>query len=341
MKISVVIPTCNRRQRLLSLLDDLSRSIHPLLEVIVVDSSDEALGAADFGPFPELRVRYLTSRRSVCVQRNLGIQQAKGDWIFLCDDDLEVPPDYVAKLADHAAHHETAGAISGLVLEREHGHWISQRDVTSARSLVWRYMFHLGVWGEIHLHGPFVDRVANYYRRRGNHITRAGWPVITDFSAPFFRAPIYGLGASLVRRTWLLDSPYDERLDPHGFGDNYGVALGFPSEGIHIVTGAVVHHHKEGSNRLPDATAYTRRTLALHYFIRTRPELAARSSAAALVWSLAGQAAFHLLKGNRQMTCAVVATLATIARGNNPYLETDAPHPGDNCHLHLSSGERK
>ena len=44
MQISVVIPTCNRPQRLLLLLQNLNLSSYPLLEVIIVDSGEDDVG---------------------------------------------------------------------------------------------------------------------------------------------------------------------------------------------------------------------------------------------------------------------------------------------------------
>ena len=76
MEISVVIPTCNRPDRLLSVMENLSRSTHPLREVLVNDSSDERLGPEAFAGFDKLGVTYLSAARSVCVQRNAGIRLA-------------------------------------------------------------------------------------------------------------------------------------------------------------------------------------------------------------------------------------------------------------------------
>jgi glycosyltransferase involved in cell wall biosynthesis len=322
MDVSVVIPTCNRRERLLSLLGDLGRSIHPIREIVVVDSSDEKLQPGDYANRTPAPVHYVVSeRKSVCVQRNAGIRRASGDWIFLCDDDIEVPPDYLASLADHVDRHPEAGAVSGLCLEKDATGWKSEFPVTSARALLWRYVFQLGVWGAIQPHGPLIDRVADAYRRRGNHLSRAGFPVLVDFSGPYFRTPIYALGAAVVRRDWLLDSPYDERLDPHGMGDNYGVALGFPEEGIHVSTGASVRHHREAKGRLVDAEAYAHRLLALHYFIRSHDELARMNVRERFfLWSLLGQAVFHAGKRNRPFAAAAASTFFTVIRGRNPLL---------------------
>jgi glycosyltransferase involved in cell wall biosynthesis len=84
MDISVVIPTCNRKQRVLQLLQNLQQSIHPLREVIIVDSGEDLLTPADLAPFSGLSIHYLSSEKSVCVQRNIGIQTAGGEWILKC-----------------------------------------------------------------------------------------------------------------------------------------------------------------------------------------------------------------------------------------------------------------
>jgi glycosyltransferase involved in cell wall biosynthesis len=320
MEVSVVIPTCNRRHRVLSLLRDLSRSTHPILEVLIVDSSDRTLRPSDLEGVGTLKVETIEeARKSVCVQRNLGIRRARGSWVWLCDDDIEVPPDYLETLARHARSHPEAGAISGLWLERDSAFWRSQFPVTSSKGLLFRYVFQLGVWGEIQVRGPWIDRIGDTYHRRGNHISRAGWPVLVDFTGSYFRTPIYTLGASLVKKEWLLDSPYDERLDAHGIGDNYGVAIGFPREGIHVVTGTSVRHHKEPVDRLASSEAYGRRLMALHYFIQSRKELGhVRESF--FLWSLLGQVAFHSATGNLPFARAALSTLSAIVRGRNPLL---------------------
>jgi glycosyltransferase involved in cell wall biosynthesis len=115
--ISVVIPTCNRKSRLLSLLGNLQQSSHPVREVLIVDSSDTKLSPEDYGAFSGLPITYIESEKSVCIQRNTGIRRASSDWIFLCDDDIEVPPDYLQKLVSHVSIHQETGAVSGLVLQ--------------------------------------------------------------------------------------------------------------------------------------------------------------------------------------------------------------------------------
>ncbi|HSS37819.1 MAG TPA: hypothetical protein VLT58_03520, partial [Polyangia bacterium] len=135
----------------------------------------------------------------------------------------------------------------------------------------------------------------------------------------FFRTPIYGLGASLVRREWLLQSPFDERLDRRGYGDNYGVAIGFPAEGIHVVTSASVRHHKEPADRPPAAVAYSARILALDLFLRTERGRA-WANRRRLAWSVVGNTLLHAATRNREMCWASLAALAAIVSRRNPYL---------------------
>lgn len=76
MLVSVVIPTCNRPDRLRALLENLNRSTLPLHEVLVVDSSDRRLGPEAFAGLDRLSVVNLEAARSVCAQRNAGIRVA-------------------------------------------------------------------------------------------------------------------------------------------------------------------------------------------------------------------------------------------------------------------------
>jgi glycosyltransferase involved in cell wall biosynthesis len=321
-EVSVVIPTRNRRERVLAQLRRLGESTHPMREVLVVDSSDEKLTAAELAPFSALPVRYIEAPRGVCIQRNIGIAAASSSWILLLDDDNELPSDYLARLSEHVAAHPEAGAVSGVVLEPREGSWQAQFPETSDLVLLWKYLFKLGMWGEPQPRGRLGRALAARFRAAGNHIATSGWPVLVQMDAPFFRVPIYTLGASLVKRAWLLASPYDESLESHGLGDNYGVAVGFPPEGIHIVTAVEVRHHRAPENRLAAAAAAERRMFALDYFIRTREPLAAHGvSPAWFLWSLVGATMLQLAGRHGAMARAFGRTLWQVARGRNPYLD--------------------
>ncbi|SFF06799.1 Glycosyltransferase, GT2 family [Chitinophaga sp. CF118] len=322
MNISVVIPTYNRKKNLVALLNNLSNSTHPVSEVIIVDAGTERLTNIDY---PRLNIQHLSSIPSVCVQRNIGIRAARSEWIFLCDDDIEVPYDYLQKINTYIQQHPEAGAISGLVLQQENGEWTATYPVYSSKQLIIRYIFGLSIWGEIRCVSKnlFIKRIKRYYARKGNHIARSGWPVITDFSGENFTVPVFGLGASVIRKDWLEHSPYDETLDKYGIGDNYGVSIGFPGTGIHILNNAFVYHHQERVNRLVQPLQYYRRVLALDYFIRTKKELQ-NVIRLSFIWSLFGNILVFLSSGNWLMVDAGKKAFFRILFRKNPYAEAAA-----------------
>ncbi len=320
MAISVVIPTCNRKHRVLSVLENLSRSSHPLQEIIIVDSGEDRLSPEDLAPFQQCPVFYLPAEKSVCIQRNAGIRAAAGDWIFLCDDDIEIPADYLGTLMRYIEQNPDVNAVSGHVLQKEQDQWQSNYPVTSFARLLWAWLFQQSIWGEIECkasHG-LARHVKKFYQHKGNHLSKAGWPVLTNFSGNAFITPVFGLGASLVRKDCLLQSPYDEVLDRHGIGDNYGVAAGFPGFSIHVVTTAFVYHHHELGNRLDIPVSWFRRTLALDYFRQTKPALK-HVKKGWLLWSLVGHSLFFLAKRNGPMLHAVLHSLRLVATNKNPY----------------------
>jgi glycosyltransferase involved in cell wall biosynthesis len=320
MQISVVIPTCNRKERLLSLLRNLDHSSYPIHEVIIIDSGEDKLSTNECNSFINLKLHSVQSEKSVCVQRNIGIQKASSEWIFLCDDDIEIGKDYLKNLVVHISSNSEAGAVSGLWLQMEKGEWTATYPESSALQLVWKYFFQLSVWGEICCNANhfLVKKIKEAYKSKGNHISKAGWPVITDFSGEYFTTLVYSLGASLVKKEWLLQSPFDEVLDRYGIGENYGVIAGFPTSGIHVLNNTVVCHHREPANRLQKPLQYYRRTLALDYFIHSKKNLQ-WVKRRWLLWSLTGNLLRFILSANWIMVKPAIKSIWKIAMDQNPY----------------------
>jgi glycosyltransferase involved in cell wall biosynthesis len=322
MQISVVIPTCNRKARVLSLLKNIDQSVLAVHEIVIADSGDDNLSPEDLTRFSHLNIRCIKTDRSVCIQRNAAIQKAVSEWIFLCDDDVEVPADYLQKLVSHVDRYPEIGAISGLWLQKENSEWTAIYPEYSARQLFWKFIFNLSIWGPINCssNNPILKKIKQYYNRKKNHITKAGWPVITDFSGDYFLTPLYSLGASLIRKELLLHSSFDEVLDRHGIGDNYGVIADFPGSVISVLNNAFVYHHHETTNRLMRPLQYYRRVLALDYFIKTKKTIR-HAKRSWLLWSLVGNFISFLFSGNTKMIGANFKSMLRIATGRNPYYE--------------------
>ena len=325
MEITTVIPTRNRPQHMRTVLRSLSTQNLPANEIIVVDASDDySYQPAMTKEFHMLPLIWLKSQPAVCIQRNIGISKAKGDWIFLCDDDIELPVNYLEQLADYARREATCGAVAGRLLQQERGQWVHQYPVVHFYDLVWRFVFQLSIWGSIdtiaapYLLRPFYSVIMRRYRTRGNSRSLAGWPLVTQWDGEAIQTKFYSLGANLIRKEWLTASPYDEVLDPSGIGDNYGVAQGFPGEKpIHVLSATFAYHHLATENRLPRPLTHYRRALALHYFLK-------RNNSSFLTrllfsWSLLGQATYYAFKNRGALASANVRVLLLVLMGKNPY----------------------
>ena len=107
MKISVVIPTYNRKHTLPRALDSVLAQSYQPFEIIVIDD-----GSSD-GTFDLIKSKYPSiklleshkpskslkgySQKGVSIARNVGIKKSKGDWISLLDSDDEWVPDKLIK----------------------------------------------------------------------------------------------------------------------------------------------------------------------------------------------------------------------------------------------------
>jgi len=326
VEISVVIPTRNRPERVRSALSSLAQQTSPPAEIIVVDASDEGFHDAKAlaNEFRTLPLIFLSSSPSVCIQRNKGIEAAKGDWIFLHDDDIELPPDHFQQLADHVAKHPGCGAVAGKLRQLEGGIWVDQYPPRRFFTALYMFVFQLSVWGPVNgvktnrLTRPVLAWIDRWYQKRGNRESLAGWPLITQWQRPCFTTRFYSLGADLIRRELLLSSPYDPVLDPGGIGDNYGVALGLP-DGIDVIDSTYALHHREQHNRVDRKIAYYRRIMALHYFVTTR-FANATITIFWLCWSIFGLSLLQLRRFDLLMLKLSVKAFLQIVTGRNPYV---------------------
>ena len=326
--ISAVIPTYNRSDSLLRTLRSLALQTELPDEVIIVDASDAVANEIELiHSLPTLNIKYIRSQPSVCVQRNTGIKNATGSYVFLCDDDLEFPEDYVSRIKAFIQTNPGANVVTGSVNEKnKEGEWGYEYPVKSIGELCWKFIFQESIWCDISkmktgiFGSPVYRFIFNFYSKRKNTYSLAGWPLVTSFQKPVFTTAFYGLGGSIVRTDWLLSSPYDEGLDDNGIGDHYGVALHFPEfPAIQVLTDLPVYHHKIEANRLSEAETYYERGLALHYFMGESRRYT-RANRLFFVWSLLGNWIAFFINGNRTYLQATNKLIWVILKGRNPYI---------------------
>ncbi|MBL7893223.1 MAG: glycosyltransferase family 2 protein [Bacteroidia bacterium] len=294
--VSAIIPTYNRPESLVRTIKSMAQQNKLPEEVIVIDASESQIDENLLKEqFPLLKIKCIKSTPSVCLQRNIGIREASGSFILLCDDDIELHEDYIFKISEFIKNSDNISVVSGLVLEKnKDDNWAHEYPVNSVSKLFWKFIFQQTIWCEIqNIKTSFLNRliylpIRAFYLKRKNTYTLAGWPLITHFGPPVFKTAFYGLGAGMIKREWLIANPFDETLDNNGIGENYGLALGFTEfPAIHVLTTTSAFHHKIDTGRLPQQEAYFKRVLALNYFM-SKSKTFGTINKIFLVWSLIG-----------------------------------------------------
>lgn len=143
------IATLNRHDSLMTALSLVLRQTRPPKEIVVVDASDDwqtgrARAESLLAERPELRLIYVTSPiRSSATQRNLAIEMATADVVFMIDDDSFLHPTCAEELMavyDADVGGEVAGIGARLVSDSPvtiggEGTQSIERKATGRRSL--------------------------------------------------------------------------------------------------------------------------------------------------------------------------------------------------------------
>lgn len=97
IKLSIIIPTYNRNESLLRLLQILKKQITKEVEVIVVDDhSDNELEFPKWFKY----IRLNENSGGASIPRNVGLDNAKGEYIVFIDSDDTVKPNYIETILD-------------------------------------------------------------------------------------------------------------------------------------------------------------------------------------------------------------------------------------------------
>lgn len=142
--ISVVTATFMRPQEVAGLLENLSRQTVPVEEAIIIDGAPPAERATELvvghaATLLPFRTVYIRREGGTAVQRNAGIDVARGRFIAFIDDDIRLQPDYFERILGVYAQDEgnRIGGIAG---------YISNQYLDPAKSLRWRWYKRLRVF---------------------------------------------------------------------------------------------------------------------------------------------------------------------------------------------------
>ena len=95
--VTAVIPHWNRRELLLSLLENLAQQTRPFDEIIVVDNGSTD-GSVELAQQRGARVVALDQNLGFAAAVNRGIQAARSDWIAIINNDVTLAPNWLDAL---------------------------------------------------------------------------------------------------------------------------------------------------------------------------------------------------------------------------------------------------
>lgn len=106
-RISVVTPTLYRPDDVAALLENLSRQTLAPLELILVDGApagknetQEVVSSRLAGEAFPYECKYVRYGGGTAIQRNAGIDRARGDFIAFIDDDIRLEPDFFERMLE-------------------------------------------------------------------------------------------------------------------------------------------------------------------------------------------------------------------------------------------------
>ena len=99
LKVSIAIPTYNRKRDVLECLESLQKLSYPNYEIIVVDNaSTDGTAEAIRQRFPGVKLIRSDRNLGVTGGRNLGIKHSNGEYIFFLDHDTIVDKNVLSEL---------------------------------------------------------------------------------------------------------------------------------------------------------------------------------------------------------------------------------------------------
>ena len=136
MSITAIVPVWNGRELLERLLASLEAQTEAATELLVVDNGSTD-GAPELARARGARVIPMGRNAGFAAAVNRGIRESRGEWIAVLNSDVELAPDYFARLL--AACSADAWFATGKILAAGSGHRIDATfDVLCRGGAAWR-----------------------------------------------------------------------------------------------------------------------------------------------------------------------------------------------------------
>jgi glycosyltransferase involved in cell wall biosynthesis len=294
--VSVIVPTLNRRDDMATFCHSLAAQEQRPDELVVVDAGAptdlEAFLHQVLDPVGIGVVYIRSAKKGTSLQRNLGIDAARGEVLFFFDDDCLLPPDYIAATLRCFAEHPTApsGRPVGCVM----GCFLHPPPTDGPIPRVY------ALFGLTHY---AADDGARLYRSGGVRWSARPSAVIEVPAA-------YG-GATAYLRAALEGERFDQYMPGYCLNEDVELSVRVARRWAILQDPRVVLDHKSSPvSRDGEDERVARYVYALFYFHRLHQPRDA-SHLLAFAWANGGIVALNLLRGLRPGG----PDLPTVARG--------------------------
>jgi glycosyltransferase involved in cell wall biosynthesis len=231
-KVSIIVPTRNRRDWLRQALRSAREQTWPDKEMVVIDeASTDGTLAMLTTEFPEARVIKHETARGPSAARNAGIAAATGEWILFLDDDDVLHPEHLEALVKASTAAPTGTVVSG------------------------RWRRFTVVANKVRV-GPIVCAPPD----------RRGLDTLAEILEPMGEGSICG-HSLLWPRSLLAKVPWDERLSANGDSDFFGRAILAGAQIVGRPVGMAYYRVHQGE-RVSSATALRRPISAAQYRLK-------------------------------------------------------------------------
>lgn len=206
---SIIICTRNRKQDLLQCLPSLAAQIYRSFELIIVDSSDVPMSQdaecvqamSQFKP----HLTYLHSAPGLTMQRNKGIEVARGEIIYFFDDDVVLEPNYLETMQETFTTHTTFVGGMGSII-----------NMQLPIPRIWRFFHQFFLLQRDYASGKF---------------TLSGMPTHAYGNQHFMHVAVLGGCCMAFRKSALNKHRFDEKLERYAYMEDADISWRVSQEG--------------------------------------------------------------------------------------------------------------
>ena len=131
-KVSVIIPSWNRKDDLRRTLESVQAQDYLDVEVIVIDngSTDGSVALVE-REFPSVRLKKNEKNLGVSIAKNIGVLLSTGVYVHFLDSDIEMShPQVISTMASILHEHPEVGALGGEAYKTPNGVITKRKEIT-------------------------------------------------------------------------------------------------------------------------------------------------------------------------------------------------------------------